>query len=166
MSEITYEEVGQDVLDLTKDIIREHHSDLIEAKIAMIFRSKAASTGKKLVWGKASKIPKRLQALLDYDFLIELAADIYEDLSDEQKLALIDHELCHCHMDDFGKAKMVHHDIEEFDCIIERYGAWAPDIKKTISRMKSLPLFPDMEIQVTRGAVDAVPAEVIQKANL
>lgn len=164
--EITYEQVGQDVLDLASEIIRAHHADLMDADITFIFRSQAATKGSgKAIWGRASKVPKRLKALLDYDFIIELAEDVYTGLNDMQRRALIDHELCHCHLDDFGKAILIHHDIEEFNSILERYGSWAPDIYVTAMTMQAMPLFPPNKPEHT-GKVEAAPVEVVLTAKL
>ena len=65
------------------------------------------------------------------------------ELTDEQKTALVDHELSHCWAvaDDYGhvKIKILPHDCEEFFEIARRYGAWSPDVQSLINAAKGQP---------------------------
>jgi predicted LPLAT superfamily acyltransferase len=62
-------------------------------------------------------------------FVIEIAFDAWEILEKEQRVALVDHELCHCMMDeDSGKLIMHPHDLEEFNAVVRRHGLWQPDV--------------------------------------
>ena len=70
-------------------------------------------------------------------FVIEIASDTWgEDdpdghrygLTDAQRIALVDHELCHCRVAK-GKLKMRAHSIEEFTDIVRRHGLWKPDVQ-------------------------------------
>ena len=86
--------------------------------------------GKKITMAKTSKVsPKTLAlAMENYAFTIEYDTDIWATLNDAQKLALVDHELCHCGVDGDGYY-LKHHDFEEFRQIVDRHGFWKDDIK-------------------------------------
>ena len=49
-------------------------------------------------------------------------------LNHAQRLALLDHELCHVMGDTDTGFTMRDHDIEEFNAVIERHGAWSRDV--------------------------------------
>jgi len=124
---ITWSEVDSTVLSLAQEIIHLFHKDLADARVGFVFRSEGSASQGKTVWAKAAKVPPKLTPLLDLDFVVWIAEDIWEKLDIQKRRALIDHELCHC---DFltGMPKMKAHDIEEFQCIIERYGFWNVDL--------------------------------------
>lgn len=85
-------------------------------------------------------------------FEIEIALDTWGGtdrfgerwgLTDAQRIALIDHELCHCEVDDDGNLYARPHSIEEFTEIIERHGLWKGDVKefaRAAKTAKELPL--------------------------
>jgi hypothetical protein len=123
-----WSKVPDDVLKLAQDIIWEHHPELTEFAIGFIFRSEASISGGKMVLGQASKVTGKYSPFIDLDGLVWLAADVWTTLSMHQKRALIDHELCHFEVNQEGALTMRGHDIEEFKCIIERYGLWKSDL--------------------------------------
>lgn len=125
-----YTEVTPDVLSIAAEIINHHHEALLEAKIGFIFQDEASKKLGKIVLGNATKISDKQRAAgLDLDYLITIAKDMWQELTFHQRKALIDHELCHCDYT-FGYAKMRGHDIEEFHCIVKRYGLWKPDLER------------------------------------
>jgi hypothetical protein len=64
---------------------------------------------------------------------MEIAHDVWEVLTTAQREALVDHELMHFSVefkeDNTFKRVIRPHDIEEFNAIAQRHGAWRPDIK-------------------------------------
>jgi hypothetical protein len=98
-----YEKVPESVLHIAQDLIDAHHADrnLASANIGFIFRlgPPAVSQGKK-IGGKASKVPAKYKPYLLLDFLIELSQEVWDDLSLDQRKALLDHELAHCDFSD------------------------------------------------------------------
>ena len=61
----------------------------------------------------------------DSFFLIQLVAPIWNELSEPQQIAVLDHELCHIELDDeTGFINLRKHSIEEFPEIVERHGAY------------------------------------------
>lgn len=131
-------------------LIPEHHQDLEDVRIEYVFRSEAARSGGKLVWGKARKITG-LNAFLasgdgdelpvdgddvDEFFVIEIAEDVWRELDEKARRALIDHELSHCgtKVDSDGDLRLtvIAHDLEEFSAVVERHGLWRPDVEDLV----------------------------------
>jgi hypothetical protein len=76
------------------------------------------------------------------DYIITLDHDYWmEESSEIEREALLYHELCHCvqavdkdgemRFDEAGNPvwALAPHDIEEFNLVVARYGAWSDDIK-------------------------------------
>lgn len=130
---------------IADELIEAHHPHLIDHRIEFVFRDKAAKRHGRIVLGTARKVTG-LNAFLarpvtstveDLEggtfFLIELAGDHWPRLTDAQQRAVVDHELCHCWVEwDEDQQQHVHsirgHDIEEFNDIVRRHGAWKPDV--------------------------------------
>jgi Putative phage metallopeptidase len=67
-------------------------------------------------------------------FLIELPLDVWNALPADSREALLDHELCHCLVDEDPqtgalKPKLAGHDLEEFVAVVRRHGLWKPDVE-------------------------------------
>ena len=69
-------------------------------------------------------------------FLITVFASTWAMMTDKQKEACIDHELCHCEIrqTNEGNKKRVTrpHDVEEFNEIVQRHGAWMSNVEQFI----------------------------------
>lgn len=122
-------------------LIDEYHRDLADVRIEYVFRDKASKSKGKVTLGSARRV-SGLNAWLAGDrdevsgedfFVIEVAEDEWAELSDEQRIALVDHELHHCVYDtnDFGEPALsiAPHDVEEFAAVIRRHGLWKPDVE-------------------------------------
>lgn len=75
------------------------------------------------------------------DYLMVLEDGWWEAASPRQREILIYHELCHCvqKVDQYGEPRfdretgkpiwgLQAHDVEEFNAVVSRYGAWTPEI--------------------------------------
>jgi hypothetical protein len=136
-----------------RQLIAAHHPDLLNygnVRIEYLFRDKASKSHGRTVWGKTRKLvgmnafltiprddaPESVLDTVDPDplFVIELAYDVWTELSPKQQVALIDHELSHCHItlnDDGEMILELHgHDVEEFETILQRHGTYKPDLKR------------------------------------
>lgn len=141
---------------VAQDIIREHHTHLItnDIHVMYLFTDQAEKVKSKRVLGTARKV-SGLNAYLarvgdDYDgepdfFLICIWGAWWRarDTTDAQRRALVDHELCHLWSEQACDAKgnlldkidlsMLPHDLEEFNCIVDRHGDWDQDITNFIA---------------------------------
>lgn len=123
-----WEKAPSEVTELVEETIRKHHTRLLDARIGVLMREEATKSNGRVVLGKASLVNAQWLPLLkqELDFVIWFAADYWYGVLDErQKVALVDHELCHCVFDEeTHKAKMRGHDVEEFVEIVQRHGSW------------------------------------------
>lgn len=151
-------EVPDSVLLLAQELVKEHHPDLSDARIGILFRETVAYSRGNPVLGHAQKTPEMLKVYLDFDFIIWIAADAYADMDEKRRKALIDHELCHCKIIE-GTATMVGHDVEEFEAIINRHGLWSTNLVRIANSIKQMAfdLGETEEVNENRGHIGSVP---------
>ncbi len=120
---------AESVETIAKRILPTYHTELVTARIGYIFVDTASKKGGKPVLGKVRKVSGALEFLLNKDFLLEVALDQWNDLSDQQRVALVDHLLERCTGDDpedggEHKWKLREPDVQEFATILRRHGTW------------------------------------------
>lgn len=132
---------------LGRNVINSTHTDLADVRVEFLFRDKASTSRGREVWGKARKVtglaaffavpkddaPQDIEDAPDIDpfFVIEIAHDIWQVLTAQQRIALLDHELSHCHIrykDGEAALDVVDHDISEFEGVVRRHGLWKADV--------------------------------------
>lgn len=141
-------EHGQAMYALLHELVGAHHRELINARIALAWNlSWAPDVDGRMKLGmcrKASDLEREIHGIEPYDFVIILRRSFWQDdhVSDRQRRALLDHELCHATvkldgngepmLDEQGRTvyRMRKHDLEEFQEIAERYGCWKKDISE------------------------------------
>lgn len=123
---------------LADEIIAKHKPNLKMLNICYMFRDVAAIADDKITAGMCRRVDDLNYTIHKFDFVIEIAHDIWEEASPEFRVALMHHELCHCGirleedgvspaMDEkTGRLKTYchKHDVEDFDEIIKEYGAY------------------------------------------
>lgn len=154
-----YRKVTPDVLKIADRYIHEHHPHLLDVNVGFIFRDKAPTGSGRIVLGTAKKTPPDMLALgFPHHFVITLSYDWWScHLNEEQQEALIDHELCHCLVDEDGNLSIQRHDVEEFNCVFARHGAWWPGADTTVQAIQAhlLPL-------PRQGRVEAIEPSVLE----
>jgi hypothetical protein len=131
---------------LLEELVAEHHPHLAEAKLVLLFnRSWRVSAAGRLILGKCKLGSDLDRALADYDVAIQLNEEFWldEETSEQQKRALLDHELCHAKLrldpdsgepllDDLGRRVYAirPHDVEEFEDVIKRHGTYKRDLER------------------------------------
>ena len=135
---------GDDVLNTIKDLITKYHLDLAlcSEEIAVIFKEKSSKVGDAVVSGKTSKASKLFGVLgeTDWKFIITLGADTWEELTDAQRVALLDHHLCACGAEENQQTGNIKYfvrlpDVAFYQDEIERHGFW---------RTSGSPIKPDL----------------------
>ena len=145
---------------LLKEVRDKHHGDIKEARIALAWRlrTKADKDGH-IVLGKCIKVSDLYREYADYDFIITLNKEFWEDLAvtKEQQVALLDHECCHAaptyngetgehEVDERGRYlfRLKQHDVEEFYEIVQRNGLWKRNLiefAKVLQEKRKAPMF-------------------------
>lgn len=128
-----YSKATDEMIERTERIATANHERLRGRKIAVIMQDEADNRKGKLTLGWASLPSNRLRPLLndDYDFVICFARKEWDRMDNSQKDAVVDHELCHCGIDDNLKPYLKDHDYEEFALVFQRHGYWR---KNTMER--------------------------------
>lgn len=140
--------------------VRRFHSDIADAMIALAWRTnlKPDKDGH-LILGKCVKASDLQREFSNYDFVILLNREVWEDpgFTDDKKRALVDHELCHAaaatdedgvKWDERGRRvwRCRKHDIEEFHAIVQRHGCYKHDLElfaEALLKKRKTPLFQD-----------------------
>ena len=132
-------ETSERIESIAKELIPLYHGHLTTAKIAYLMKKapeekdgktvpeKTRRYGKKMVMGTARSVPAMWYTLTGFDFVIEIDEVAWDILDLEQQTALVDHELCHCFIDEKGWY-IRDHDVEEFVAVVKRHGAWKHEI--------------------------------------
>jgi hypothetical protein len=142
---------------LLKQMRKENHADISEARIALAWRHRVKSDKDGILkLGQCVKNTGVHRELADYDFIIVLNKSAWDGFTKDQKLALLDHELCHImpsedkngngQQDDRGRKlfRTRRHDIEEFSDVVRRHGLYKKDLEKLaeiMTRKTAQPLF-------------------------
>lgn len=133
---------AQQVEQIAKGLIDEHHTHLKGVPIRYIFRETARKRNGDPVPGSTKKIAG-LNAFLTRSgdsspadpteprsyFVVEIAQDLWlDDLTDAQREALVDHHLARCGVDwtEDGEPRLFVEDpdVMEFRGVLSRQGAW------------------------------------------
>jgi hypothetical protein len=120
---------AESVETVAQGILPTFHAELVEARIRYYFVSEHAMKGGRPVYGKARKMSGAMRYLVDYDFVVEIAMDLWNDLDGPQRTAVVDHLLEYCTGEadeESGEMKytMREPDVKEFATILTRHGAW------------------------------------------
>ena len=108
---------SEDVERMAMDIIAKYHPELVNEKIAYIFKNKPIKMKGRECNAKISKVSPQMKAICDVDFVITLSAPRWQLLNEIQHSALLDHELSHVLVTEDEKTgeekrQMVCHDVE------------------------------------------------------
>lgn len=124
---------GDEVMASVKDLIAKYHPHLAlhDDEIVILFKEKATQVGEQVILGKTAKASPVLALLADrpYKFIITLAADEWQRLSDKKRLALLDHHLCGCRAEENDKTGTSKFwvqppDVDFYQGEVERHGFW------------------------------------------
>jgi len=140
--EVITREDGEEIYALLDHVIEQDREELRGMRIVLCWRfGWKPNVDGQLVLGKAALVTELDSKLSGFDGKILLNAEVWPTLSDEQKLAFLDHETRHFapkldkngeHREDVNGRKLwrrVGHDLEEFTATYRKYGAWRPNLE-------------------------------------
>lgn len=152
---------ANEVRDVADTLIEEHHEHIEEMEVRYIFESKHTMHKGRVRMAHVRKIgglnaylarSHELESMsgarppapvAESFFLMVVAYDVWKELTGPQRIALVDHELCHIGQD----GELTGHDIEEFAPVLARHGAWKPDLKQFMDAGKQTPLFEGADLR-------------------
>jgi hypothetical protein len=139
-----HSDAGRKLHFIVNELVEAYHDDLRDARIALAWNlSWQPDVDGRVILGKCRKASDLDRELVAYDFVIILRKEFFENptVTDQQRRALLDHELCHGALtfdargepleDERGRKvyRIRRHDLEEFSAIAERYGCWKKDLE-------------------------------------
>jgi len=152
---------------IAQELIRDErypHGRLREANIKYLYRTGTWTSKGKAVLGKTHKASDRDRHLHGYDFVVVINATAWQNLTERQKRALIDHELSHCEPEVNAAGEVtgwtvVTHDLEEFAGVVRRHGLWYEDVKAFAGALEEAQ---QLQLPLVDGQVDL--QDVLQAA--
>lgn len=121
------------VLNTVRDLIGNYHPHLalVDKEILVVFKERAGRAGNVLTPGKSKKANPLLGVVSEtnWKFILELADDEWKTYTDPQRVALLDHLLCGCQVEEdpdthMIKCSVVPPDVVFYKDEIERHGFW------------------------------------------
>lgn len=124
---------AEQVEEVADRLMPTYHPELASARISYIYVDVASKKNGRPVPGKARKVSGALEFLLDRDFIIEVALDVWNEMDDRKRNALVDHLLeCCTGVEDEQNGNMKwtmrEPDVREFTAILNRHGAWTDEL--------------------------------------
>ena len=104
------------------------HKHLAGASIAYLLDADQMQGKGKDILAKIRKANPVEHHLTGHDLVMLISEPSWVKATPGQRLALIDHELCHVILDDNNNLMLTGHDIEEFRAVVQRHGDWQSDI--------------------------------------
>lgn len=166
-------EVGVRMYDRMHVLIDAHHEEIQDARIALAWNTAwKPDVDGRCKLGQCRRASDLDRELAAYDFVIVLRREFWDhaQVTDNQRNALLDHELTHAtvRLDKDGepvhdeRGRLVYrirkHDIEEFGAIVARYGCYKRDLQWFVEQVPKVDgLEPDR--QVEPPVEDATPIE-------
>lgn len=127
---------AESVAKLASELIPHFHPEIATATIRYIFKEKAGMKAGRPVRGVVRKVSGIMHFITELDFVVEVALDQWNPLSEDQRKALVDHLLERMtgeeDPDDAGapmKWSVRDPDVQEFASILRRHGAWNDDLQ-------------------------------------
>lgn len=122
-----------EVEEIARRLIPLHHHHLEDASIRYLFRDPARTSRGMTVWGRAVLADEYLAHFADADFVLEVGEDVWHELDEARREALVDHELLHMALSPRGDWTIRPHDVEEFEDIAARHGAWRNSLRDLVA---------------------------------
>lgn len=115
--------------EIAEKMIPNYHPHLATAKIGYICRNQASKKAGNPVSGAVYKMQGKFGFLTGFDLVMEVALDVWNELSPSQRYALIDHLLTRISGEEDEETgeyrwKLIPPDIQEFTEVAERHGQW------------------------------------------
>lgn len=147
-------EIGKPMYALLQKLVNSHHEDLNQARIALCWQlTWKPDVDGRVKLGQCRKVgdlEREVKDVAGFDFVILLRRSFWQDLrvTDAQRTALLDHELCHARLrydakgepvyDERGRLvyRLAGHDIEEFTAIVRRHGCYKADLESFAAALR------------------------------
>lgn len=139
---------AEEVFSIAQDLLGDRHQHLLEAQVRFeyVFLKNPMVKNGREIWGQAAKVSglnawfaqdeREKESVPEPFFVLKFPWEVWRKINIAQKVALVDHELCHCTLSDKRKPALRGHDCEEFTTIVSRHGLWKSDVKAMLEAAK------------------------------
>lgn len=122
---------------MAESLISQYHPELVDARIRYLFCEKSSKKNGVDQPGKVHKLSGLKEYLLETDYIVEVALDKWNDLTETQRAALVDHLLERCWGEEDEqtgemKWKLRDPDVQEFATILRRHGIWQENLRNFV----------------------------------
>lgn len=119
-----------EIVKMAEEVRKAHHRErLTGARIHYVLMAGNPKFKGCVVLGRAKKVGEVEKTVLGVDFIVCLNWHQWQQMTDDRRRALLDHELSHCASNDRGGWRCRPHDVEDFVKVIERRGLWNPSLR-------------------------------------
>jgi hypothetical protein len=139
---------------LATKLIEQYHKLLRNATILYLFSDQKPTKAGRPIMARTKKTSPLERFLgqsfsegddAGVDYVVIFYAEEWGKLTPAQRLALVDHELCHMTVEydedtDEPSWGLQGHDLEEFRAVVQRHGLWQPDIEEFAATVQQLSL--------------------------
>ena len=138
----TFEEAAS-VESIAQGLIPNYHASLATARIQYCFSSDCWTKNGREQWGKVQKLSGLNEYLIEKDFIVMVAMEKWNDLTEAQRTALVDHLLSGClgeEDEDTGeyKWKVLDPEVQEYTDVLFRHGAWHEGLLDFVRQAKKV----------------------------
>lgn len=138
----TFEE-AESVESIAQGLIPNYHAQLATARILYVFSSDSWTKNGRELSGKVQKLSGFNEWAVERDFVIFVAQNKWNDMTESQRSALVDHLLSSCtgdEDDDTGeyKWKVLDPEVQEFTDVLFRHGAWHEGLVDFVKQAKKV----------------------------
>lgn len=134
---------AESVQAVAQTLMATYHPELATARIAYVYIDRVPKKGGRELMGKAVKVSGRWESLTELDFVIEVSLPKWQNMTDDEKTALVDHLLERCsgeEDEDDGSYKwsLREPDVQEFSTILQRHGIWNSSLTSFVQVAQTL----------------------------
>jgi hypothetical protein len=137
---------ADEVKEIAEQQIANYLPELAQARFKFVYKEKCSKSCGRIVYGstkKANSITSFLCGDKGCDYIIEVGADGWKDLTKHQREAMIYHLLNLCHVEINEETEELTYttkkpEINEFAEVISRFGFWNTDLEKFGMNVKTL----------------------------
>lgn len=157
---------AESVQAVAQSLMATYHPELATARITYLFIDRVPKQGGRELFGKAVLVSGRWRNITELDFCIEVSLPKWQELSDDQRNALVDHLLERCsgeedEEDGSYKWKLRSPDVQEFSSILRRHGIWNETLTGFVQVAQSLNIA-DIVREETGQSVDDEEEESLE----
>lgn len=154
----TFEE-AESVESIAQGLIPNYHAGLATARILYCFSSDCWTKNGREQWGKVQKFSGLNEFIAEKDFVVLVALDKWNDLTEAQRTALVDHLLSRCtgeEDDETGeyKWKLTDPEVQEFTDVLFRHGAWHQGLQDFVRQAKKVTIEDIVEEETEEGLTE------------